>query len=57
MPHKRSVPSSFRCILDIDTKLTSIICNLVSKCLPTRNYTNYYKGLEVKYTIYNYFFV
>lgn len=51
MPPKRIAPSPLKCILDIDTKLTSIICNLVSKYLPIGNYTTYYKGLEVKYTI------
>lgn len=54
MAPKRKVLSPLKCILDIDSNLTSVTCNLVSKCLPIRSCTTYYKGLEVRCTICNY---
>jgi len=50
MSQKRNVPSSVKNILDVDSKLTSVICDTVSKFLPIRKFSTYYKGLEVKYT-------
>lgn len=44
---KRNVPTPVKSILDIDAKLTSAICNTVSKFLPIRSFSTYYKGLEV----------
>jgi len=49
MSLKRNVPPPVKGILDIDSKLTSVICNTVSRFLPVRSFTPYYKGLEVKY--------
>lgn len=46
MPQKRNVPSSVKNILDVDSKLTSVICDTVSKFLPIRKFSTYYKGLE-----------
>jgi len=52
MPLKRNVPPPVKSILDIDSKLTSVICNSVSRFLPVRSFTTYYKGLEVKFLQY-----
>lgn len=51
---KRNVPTPVKSVLDIDAKLTSAICNIVSKFLPIRSFSTYYKGLEVNvnYIIY-----
>ncbi|VVC30099.1 Phosphatidic acid phosphatase type 2/haloperoxidase [Cinara cedri] len=46
MSQKRSVPSPIKSILDIDVKLTSALCNIVSRFLPIRRFSTYYKGLE-----------
>ncbi|KAF0758246.1 phospholipid phosphatase 6 [Aphis craccivora] len=46
MPQKRNVPAPMKGILDIDSKLTSVVCNTVSRFLPVRSFTTYYKGLE-----------
>jgi len=48
MPQKRNVPAPMKGILDIDAKLTSAVCNTVTRFLPVRSFTTYYKGLEVK---------
>lgn len=48
MSQKRSVPTPIKGILDIDVKLTSAVCNTVSRFLPIRRSSSYYKGLEVK---------
>lgn len=47
MSQKRNVPAPVKCVLDIDAILTSAICNTVSKFLPIRRFSTYYKGLEV----------
>lgn len=48
MSSKREIPSPVRGVLDYDAKLTSAICDTVSKILPTRKFNTYYKGLEVR---------
>lgn len=52
---KRNVPTPVKSVLDVDVKLTSAICNTVSKFLPIRSFSTYYKGLEVSinYLIYS----
>lgn len=57
MSSKREVPSLVRGVLDYDAKLTSAICNMVSKILPTRKFNTYYKGLEVRIYILNFFLI
>ncbi|XP_025414940.1 phospholipid phosphatase 6 [Sipha flava] len=46
MNQKRNVPSPIKSILDVDAKLTSVLCNTVSKFLPSNKFFTYYRGLE-----------
>ncbi|XP_050435798.1 polyisoprenoid diphosphate/phosphate phosphohydrolase PLPP6 [Adelges cooleyi] len=46
MSAKRNVPPFLSSLLDFDSKLTSVLCNSVSKFLPSRKFNTYYKGLE-----------
>lgn len=47
MSQKRSVPSPVKGVLDFDARLTSAVCDAVSRLLPIRRFSAYYKGLEV----------